>query len=738
MSLLGLLLLQVIALLAVASPLASIRFVDDRGRLVGESLQVCFQVDLQPDCRTVSPGEPMRAPVRFQSLWVEGEDHGPVRRERSRLESEPDGSLRLAVPRKARLRLLRLPRDPLTVSLYEPSDPTFRKPAYRASIGYGELKIPAGDFIASFATPGHAPDLQRIVASPGAEVRATYRALPGWSILLRCLVSTGGKPLAGVKATLAEVRGYGQPRQKRESSASLGDGLVLFAGVTAGLATVTIEHPAFTPAEARGLTASPGTFAFQTVSLNAFASLDAHVTVEGHPLVGATCLLLQHDRGDKPSRSPFIAQGQAKAGADGRCRFRRVAPGPYKLRIFIPRNRGEVNRWLSVTTGAETVEEVSLHPAHVRGEVHLGESPAADYSVRSLAIDAYRPSGEDADDAAVAQVAEDGKYELTLWEPGWYSFAVWTPAGTPSAGHKELTLREGDDERVDFQLDASSLRGIVVDEQGRRIEAAKVLLRWQGLISTLTDAAGNFEIHVEGEGTGKLEALKEGYAPSETQAVEVKGNTPIPPIVLVLRKTGKIAGTIASASGAPVPGAWIASTVMSPESGLQLYRANRTGADGHFEVEAPPDQSSTLFTSGPGCPLSWSVASLSAGNADGTPILLQCSGQAAALDLTFVDGEGHPVSNAAVILRPVGTVIPQSILAMHLALLGLPATSDGNGRLVLPLLSPGEYDLFLNSAASESTIAAGMAQGFIERITLSPLNATELQVTVGSTSAGGR
>jgi hypothetical protein len=228
---------------------------------------------------------------------------------------------------------------------------------------------------------------------------------------------------------------------------------------------------------------------------------------------------------------------------------------------------------------------------------------------------------------------------------------------------------------------ASSFRGMVVDDKGNHIEAAKVLLRWQGLISTMTDAAGKFEIHVEGEGTGKLEALKEGYAPAETQSVEVKRDTPIPPVVLVLQKTGKIAGTVSSAAGNPVAGAWIASTVSSPESGVQLYRASRAGLDGHFEVEAPPEQTSTLFASGPGCPLSWSVAPLLARSAaaDGVPVfVLQCSGQAAALDLTFVDGDSRPVPNAAVILRPVGAVVPQSVLATHLALLGLPSTSDGN------------------------------------------------------------
>jgi hypothetical protein len=38
-------------------------------------------------------------------------------------------------------------------------------------------------------------------------------------------------------------------------------------------------------------------------------------------------------------------------------------------------------------------------------------------------------------------------------------------------------------------------------------------------------------------------------------------------------------------------------------------------------------------------------------------------------------------------------------------------------------------------ASSESTIAAGLPQGFVEHVTLAP-QTTELQITVGSSSAG--
>src|ERR1700731_3262018 len=98
-----------IALLPAATAAATARaqqlvhLVDDRGKAIVAPLEVCFQLGLRSDCRRVSPGEEVRTPVSFYGLRIEGAEHGPLDIRREQLAPQPDGSLRIAVARKALL-----------------------------------------------------------------------------------------------------------------------------------------------------------------------------------------------------------------------------------------------------------------------------------------------------------------------------------------------------------------------------------------------------------------------------------------------------------------------------------------------------------------------------------------------------------------------------------------------------------------------------------------------------------
>ncbi len=731
----GLLLLGGASAAGAAAPAGVIHLVDDRGQVIRAPLDVCFQLDLGVSCSSVRSGEVALPPASFQSLRVEGADHGPVRRERARLQTQADGSRRLVVPRKALLRLRAGSPDEPAVSLYDPADPSFRQPVFHGVMRPEGIKIPAGDFVASLTAKGDAPDLQRLSASPAAQIVVTFHRRPGWSLALRCVSAADGKPQANARATLEETPGYGQAARRRGEVASASDGLVLFSGLTSSLASASIRHPGFAPAEARGLVATPGTFAFREVGMVVASRLTARVTVNGKALTGSACRLLSPDReAAGKGASPLALRDQAAVGRDGMCRFQDLSPGIYELRVLIAGGPAQLSRWLSIAPGEAKVEEVALAPAHVRGEVRVGDDPAAGYTVHSLAVDAYRPQGVRAEDAASAQVDTEGRYDLTLWEPSWYSFRVVSDTGAPTAGHRELTIATGDVESLDFRLPDGTIRGVVLDEAGRPVADARVALRWNGIIPLSTDAAGRFEARAAGAGSAELQAFKPRYRPSEPQTVELIQEGQPPPVTLVLRRTSTVTGTVVTADGTPVPGAWIASTSFAPASGIGLYRDSRAGGDGRFEVEVPDGAGSApslLFTAGPGCPLSWSLASQGAAASDtaDAAVIVPCAAQPAALDLTFVDERGKPLPAAGVVLRANGTVIPQAALAAHLALLGLPSSADGSGHLVLPFLTPGDYDLFLTALSSESTIAAGWPQGFLQRVTLPASTTTELQIT---------
>jgi hypothetical protein len=723
---------------AGAAPAPVFHLVDDQGHPVSGPVEVCFRVELRTDCRRVSAGEDVRPPTEFYSVRIEGEDYGPVDLPREALPAPAKGSLRLAIPRKALLRIdgRAAGQQPLTVSLYRPQSPDFREPAVRILLkpGQEEVKVPAGEHIVSLALPGNAPDLQQLSAQPGGRHLITYHPHRGWSLVARVRSAATFQPVPGAHVVIAEAVGYGQAENLLAKSDSGPGGLVLVSGIEANMARLDVRHDRFILAEVSVLTASPGSFAFREVDLGTGGRIVAQVTVHGRPLEGAVCQVhaLAPDAPDP--RTPYRLLWEGGVDEQGVCRSSRLAQGDYKLQVRVAKGAAQVSRWVGVVEAQDSQVDLPLAPTRVSGKVRRATEPAPGYSVEASLIDLDKPQGARGDVADVATSDEAGHYELTLWTPGWYTLHLRSSARTPAAGHQELRT-EGDEERkVDFELDASPLAGKVVDEEGRPVEKARVALRWQGLLTADTDAEGRFEIEVEGEGTGTLSAGKPGYREADPIDVLVKDGTATPPVTLTLKRKNTARATLLSADGHPVPGAWVGSSGFSLEQGPFLFSETRSNPEGTFEVEVPPGPS-RLFVSGPACPLSgfdppsMAGAAQTAGESPAPPVL-HCPPLPAALEMTLVDDTGKPLPHAGIILRRDGEIVPQSVLASHLRWLGLSSETDGGGHLILAGLAPGAYELFLAGLSSESTIAGGRRQGFLTAVVLSPLQTASLQVTL--------
>jgi hypothetical protein len=539
----------------------------------------------------------------------------------------------------------------------------------------------------------------------------------------------------GAEVQVAEVVGYGQAERPIARSVSGPDGLVLLSGLGAAMAGLAARHTNFIPTEVRGLTASPGTFAFHEVNLATGGRVAAHVTLHGRPLTEAKCQVHALEPDAPDPRVPYRLLWEGMVDPQGACRSHRLAPGVYRLSVRIARGTSQVHRWVTVPEAQDAEVDVALAPTRVFGEVRRGDKPVPGYSVEAMLIDFDRPRGARGDISDEAVSDEAGSYELTLWTPGWYALRLRSAAKIPTAGHKELTAEGDDEKRVDFDLEPSAFRGTVEDEAGRPVEKAVVALRWAGMLVATTDAQGKFEIDVEGEGTGVLYASKPGYRESSSVEVRVEKGAPIPAVTLVLKRKDTARGTVLSAAGGPVPGSWIGSGGTSPERGPFLFSATRSETDGRFEVEIPPGPP-RLFVSGPACPLSWFdlPATETEGSAETLPAL-RCPPLPATLELTLLDDLGKPLPHAGVILRQGGTIVPESVLASHLQWLGLPARTDGT-HLVLAGLAPGDYELFLTTLSSESTVAGGRRQGYLTTVSLPALETTALELTLPHEAAG--
>ena len=733
---------------------------DDRGKAIASPLEACFQVELRTECQQLAAGEKVRLPAAFNSLRIEGPDHGPLSLPRAELLARAataaaagaGASRRLAVPRKAVLQVASGRaaglRQPLTVSLYRPQDPAFREPAWRATLAPGEsaVKVPAGEHIASLAVAGNAPDLKRLQAQPGELIRLSYQPRSGWSLIARLRAAADDRPVSGVRVRFAETVGFGQPERPIGESVSGPDGLVLVSGLGATMAGLAARHPNFLAAEAQGLTASPGTFAFRDLALHAGGRLHVQVSVHGRPVQGATCELDTPVPVSRDSKEPYQKLWEGKVDAQGICQSTRLAAGVYKLRVMMPQSASRFSRWVTVPEGRDAEVDVPLAPARVAGAVKRGGSPASGYRVKAARLEADRPAGAQSDPDGEAASDETGKYELTLWSPGTYLLLLKSPAGAPVAGHRQLTTAGDDEQTVDFDLTGSPLHGTVTDEAGQPVEGARVGLQgWEGARVAASDGAGRFEFDVQGKGAATLQAFKAGYREAGPVAVQVlQEDVPVPPVTLVLKRKTTAKGTVLSAAGAPVAQALVISIAPTPD-GPDAYRTTRSGADGSFEIEVPPGGPPRVFISGPGCPLSGfdlvvPPAPLPAAPGDATgdaaaetaaaPSMLRCPALPAALQLSLADDRGTPLAHAGLILRSGSTIVPNAVLVEHLMQLGLSAETDGGGNLVLAGLAPGDYDLFLNMLSSEGTVAAGSHEGFLTSVTLPALETTEIQLTL--------
>lgn len=745
--------------------------VDDRGRAIASAVEVCWVLARGMDCRRVEGAAELQVPLEFLELRVEGADHGPVRLRRAELAVRADGSLRGVVPRKALLVVRRkAPEDvargalgegaALTVSLYSSTDASFREPMFRARLtaGIEQVKIPAGDFVASLSTPEHAPDLQRLTARPAARVELMYRQLPGWSLVVRCRDGAAGRrPLAQARVTVSAAPGFGHADTPVAVQRSAADGLALVSGITAPVAAVEAAHAELLSASVRGMVAAAGTFTVQDLVLLAGGRVRAAVTHQGRPVTAATCRLYEVES-LSPPRERQLWSGEVDP--HGACRSAPQAAGVYKLAVQMQGGKAAVFRWVSIEPGQESQEDVTVSPCHVHGRLERAGQPAAGYRVTAQPSMADAPMGSPSGLADEAVSDDDGSYQLTMWEPGRYLLHVRKPDNTPVNARKVVDLAADEDQEVDISLHAGGVSGTVVDEQGRGLARSWVWVTFGEMATRVfADDQGAFSLDLEGTGTARLVAGRSGYLRGAPIDVTVTADQPAV-ATLALQRDATARGAVLTAAGVPVAGAMIASLEADAAGVPRLYASTRAGDDGTFEVRVPPGVP-RLFVSGPDCPLSAMVLPLAArsdadaggdgdpdpaGEADADtdtdsdtaaappPSELRCPPAPASIQLTVADAQGRPVTHSALLLRQDGAIIPQAILAMHLALVGVPAETDGGGQIVLADLAPGAYDLYLTTASSAETIAAGLPNGFLTSLVLAPLSSSELHATIPSPS----
>ncbi len=706
----------------------SIRLVDDRGIPLSSLVETCFQIDLKQDCIAVPPKSDLTLPSGFRSFRVEGSDYGPLVMTDIEVRRRALGERSLRIPRKATLQVRNRGETSLVLSLYALDDEELRRPVHRLEIPKkGPVKVPAGEFLTSLSQSGSAPGLHLAAFAPGGRHSLSFTPRPGWSLVLRVTDAESHKPVSEASIALLGIPGYSLASSPSRSAKTERRGFALFSGLTDAMMQAAVRHSGYVEEKVRGLLASPGTFAFQSVSLETGGRVRAAVLVDGQPAAGASCEIARYARRPAGRRPPPDTLFRGLTDAGGICLTQPLATGSYVLRVSVQERAARSDKEVAVVAGQETGVTIDLSPIRVHGTVRLGTKPGQGFRVDIYSDDAVIPQRTGEDAVAAGTTDEEGEYQATLWSAGRYSLSVTDPHGTPAtAKWQELGPPE---EVVDFQLDEGGVSGIVMDTSSKPVEGAVVILRWQGPERTNTRAGfsgkdGAFSFPMVTTGPVVIQAHREGYRSTEPLTLEFVSGVSLGPLNLVLSKERTVRGVVTSMTGAPVGQAWIASYAPLAGDVPRRIATTMTRSDGSFEIQAAESGTANLVVSGPGCPLTAFTA------VPEQEAHLPCAAAPAALGLAVKDREGSPLAQVNLILRRDGVVLPRDAIAAHLGLLQLPAETDGSGRLTVPGLTPGNYDVFLATATSEGLVGSGFSQGYLGSFSLAPLFLTEVDVQV--------
>jgi protocatechuate 3,4-dioxygenase beta subunit len=316
--------------------------------------------------------------------------------------------------------------------------------------------------------------------------------------------------------------------------------------------------------------------------------------------------------------------------------------------------------------------------------------------------------------ATVATAASDraGRYRFPSLAPGRYrAHASRTGyTATSDRGQQDiLDLRRQTAHSRDFALGRlPELVGRVVDEQGRPIDNASVLLgvpgvpNFYGVLTldfnerseaTRTASDGTFRLVSEGAGTrGRLDrpllVLKAGYAAGRLEPSELR---PGQPILVTLGRGVELAGRVVAADGTPLPEvevsiveapAFVASPLPAELLLRYLGRAAwiRSGGDGRFAARVHARPHHVSFRKAGYSPRTVPVEA----RGEGLEIVLE---PAAEIRGAVVREDGSPVPGMLV------RVSDETDMGSAAS----PSTTADDGSFVVGDLAPGSYELYAYS-----------------------------------------
>jgi hypothetical protein len=351
--------------------------------------------------------------------------------------------------------------------------------------------------------------------------------------------------------------------------------------------------------------------------------------------------------------------------------------------------RGPLQKMLvrAVMDREQQTIDVSIPDTRVRGAVTMGSEP-----LRGATVELHRQG------VWTTSLVTDANGELAgaAWERTDLDALV---SGGGLLSTRLVHLRAGTGLNID--LPARTLRGTLVDDQGRIVTRARIALQadqheMRAFIRTQADAegryafggldAGRFTLHAEAEGYLRIDPIEIAIAEDQTAAVEHR---------IVLETAYPRALEIVDRNGEPVAGAAVVCAVDG-----RIRSTTMTGADGHATIGTPAEASVLFVIPREG---SLAIERLQPALADATLVhRIAVPPGEAKLEITALATGDAPLAGISLLMRFNGELFtPQIADELRLWHRSNLRTGD-DGRATLTQIPAGYYEFWPYQSTDEA------------------------------------